>query len=404
MVVKGEEIGNEYGDGVAWIRGPVIGKGSFGCVYLASLRNPRSKYSCFPSVMAVKSAEVSASGSIQKEREVLSNVKGCNDIIRCFGEETTVGEGGAMVFNLLLEYGSGGTLAQRIRNSGGKGLPEFETKVFVKCLLRGLNHIHSIGYVHCDLKPENILLVPDARGRGLRAKIGDFGLAKRAEQSKKRKMEPYWRGTPMYLPPEAVTENLQEAPSDVWALGCIVLEMLTGKPPWSEDAELTGDDLIRKIGEGRESPRIPNGISKEAKDFLKGCFVRKSMYRLTADMLLLHPFLEDLGDDDAYVPQYGQVEDLDELESILLVCGSESESESEDDWDDASFSYWSEDDQDYAEDEEEEEVTSQEIEMNLKEEEIINGEGTRPMKKPRQVSSESSRQRYPVSFTIPAGV
>ncbi|KAH6794831.1 hypothetical protein C2S52_005308 [Perilla frutescens var. hirtella] len=426
-IVVGERVqetgANEYGDGVAWIRGSMIGKGSFGCVYSATLRNPRSKYSYFPSVMAVKSAEVSASGSIQKEREVLSNVKGCNDIIRCFGEETTMGETGVMVFNLLLEYGSGGTLAERIKNSGGGGLPEFEAKVFARCLLRGLNHIHKVGYVHCDLKPDNILLVPDSRERrgGLRAKIGDFGLAKREKQSKKRKLlEPYWRGTPMYLSPEAVLENVQEAPSDVWALGCIVLEMLTGKPPWSEESkELSGEELLRKIGEGRESPRIPNGISKEAKDFLKGCFVRKSMYRLTADMLLHHPFVEGLGEDDDGEEHGELVEDLNEIEfeSILLVCGSESDSELslfEDEWDvvseDDSFDYWSEDDQDYAEDELitssvsegiEEEIKVVEAASSLDDDAGLN----RPNKKSRQISSSPERrEHYPVSFTIPAAV
>lgn len=411
---------NEYGDGVAWFRGSMIGKGSFGCVYLATLKNPRSKYSYYPSMMAVKSAEVSVSGSIQKEREVLSNVKGCPDIIRCFGEETTMGDNGAMVYNLLLEYGSGGTLADRIKKSGGNGLPEFEAKVFSRCILRGLNHIHGIGYVHCDLKPDNILLVPDARNKGFtefRAKIGDFGLTKRAKQSKKRKLEPYWRGTPMYLSPEAVVDNVQESPCDIWAFGCIVLEMLTGKPPWDENKEFSAEELFRKIGEGRESPKIPNGISKEAREFLKGCFVRKSMYRLTAEMLLLHPFLEGMDNDDA-VEEHEEVEDLNEIESILLVSESDSEISCglfADEWgvasEDDSFYYWSEEDPDYVEDE----ITS-----NISEEREFKEEDTKAVmgsssidagfnqsnKKSKQISpqvSSESRQRYPVSFTIPAG-
>lgn len=403
---------NEYGDGVSWIRGSMIGKGSFGCVYLATSRNPRSRYSYFPSVMAVKSAEVSASGSIQKEREVLSNVKGCSDIIRCFGEETTMGGNGSMVFNLLLEYGSGGTLAERVKNLGGKGLPEIEAKVFARCLLRGLNHIHGVGYVHCDLKPDNILLVPDARGLGLRAKIGDFGLAKRAKQSKKRKVEvPYWRGTPMYLSPEAVIDNVQEAPSDVWALGCIVLEMLTGKPPWSEYNELSGEELLRKIGEGRESPRIPNGISKEAKDFLKGCFVRKSVYRLTADMLLHHLFVEGV-DEDGGVEEHGEVEDLNheiQIESILLVCENESDGDGDgddglfdDEWDGSdSFTSWSEEDQEYGDDE----ITSSiSQEVEFKADEIGGGAPSSSLDAALSRPNKKSRQHYPVSFTIPAAV
>ncbi|KAL3835460.1 hypothetical protein ACJIZ3_010196 [Penstemon smallii] len=382
---------NEYGDGVVWFRGSLLGKGGFGCVYLATLKNPTSKYSYFPSLMAVKSAEVSASGSIQKEREVLSNVKGCPDIIKCFGEETTIGENGIMVYNLLLEYGSGGTLADKIKKSGGKGLPELEARVYTRSILRGLNHIHEIGYVHCDLKPENILLLPNGRkgggGTEFRAKIGDFGLAKREKQSKKRKLDPYWRGTPMYLSPEAVRDNVQEAPCDIWALGCVVLEMLTGKPPWESKSE----DILKKIREGNELPKVPNEISKEARDFLKGCFVKKSMFRLTAEMLLHHPFVEGLND-DVEVEEFEEVEDLNDIESILLVSES-----GDDEFGRGSFSYWSEEDGDCVEDE----IESSFDEVGGLEVDEIDqsNEGSISL----QVSPKT-RQHCPVSFTIHAGV
>ncbi|KAK6147857.1 hypothetical protein DH2020_018769 [Rehmannia glutinosa] len=290
MAGKEKKGVNEYGDGFSWIRGPMLGKGAFGRVYLATLKNRISKYSCLPPVMAVKSAEVSVSSTLQKEMEIMRNLNMCPYVINCFGEETTMGENGVMTYNLLLEYGSGGTLADRIKKSG---LPELEVRAHTRSILRGLNHVHGIGYVHCDLKPHNILLVPNS-GRGgkteFRAKIGDFGLAKRVKQSRKRKLEePYWRGTHMYLSPEAVIDSVQEAPSDVWAVGCIVLEMLTGKPAW--DGEKAGD-ILAKIGAANELPKIPNDISKEARDFLKRCFVRKSMYRFTCEMLLNHPFVE----------------------------------------------------------------------------------------------------------------
>ncbi|KAL3617698.1 hypothetical protein CASFOL_038019 [Castilleja foliolosa] len=378
---------NEYGDGVSWLRGPIIGKGAFGCVYLATLKNPKSKYSFFPSSMAVKSAEVSISGSIQKEREILGNVKGCPDIIKCFGEETTVGVNGAMVYNLLLEYGSGGTLAGLIKKSNG--LPEFEVKVIARSILRGLRHIHGIGYVHCDLKPDNILIVNDAKKNGFRAKIGDFGLAKRAKQGKKRNLEKaYWRGTPMYLSPEAVIESEQESPSDMWALGCIVLEMLTGKPPW---VDKRNEEILARIGPGREVPRLPSGLSEEAKGFLKGCFVRTVKFRLTAEMLLSHPFVVGLNDDDEEEESEEEVEDLSETESILLV------SESDEEFAFDSCGYWSEDDV---------ENTGNEIEYSVSDEnEDVSGsrveiECGRPTKKVRKVLPESG---FPVSFTMQAG-
>ncbi|KAJ8560643.1 hypothetical protein K7X08_022503 [Anisodus acutangulus] len=363
MEVKGnmelKSTVNEYGDGVSWYRGKMLGKGSYGYVYLANLKNPKSKNRYLPSVMAVKSAEVSVSGTIQKEREVLNNIKGCPYVIRCFGDETTTGVNGIMAYNLLLEYGSGGTLAERIKKLGNRGLPEFEVRCYTRSMLRGLNYIHAIGYVHCDMKPDNILLVPNTRNLSteFRAKIGDLGLAKRENQSKKRRLEPYWRGTPMYLSPEAVADNVQEFPADIWALGCIVLEMLTGIPLWNRNEDVDSKDVLRKIGEGHELPKIPGDLSKEARDFLKGCFVRNPRYRMTAEMLLIHSFVEGLCDDDGVEEELEEVEDILEVDSMQLVTETDDEySCSEEDWsciseEDDSLDYWSEDDTEIMEDE-----------------------------------------------------
>ena len=283
----------------------------------------------------MKSAEISVSGSIQKEREALSNIGRCPNVIRCFGDEITTGENGEMVYNLLLEFGSGGTLADLIKKSGGSGLSESDVRYYARSILRRINYIHELGYVHCDLKPKNILLVPKKNdvGAKFKVKIGDFGLAKRANQNKNRKLDPYMRGTPMYLSPEVVTDCNQEPPSDIWALGCIVLEMVTGKPPWFEKEDMDAEALLRMIGEGYESPKIPDEISREGREFLKGCFSRKSMFRFTAEMLLNHSFLEGLVDDgvDDDEDNNDEVEEgdeilvSDEVDSQLMLFVSDDE-------------------------------------------------------------------------------
>ncbi|KAI3766151.1 hypothetical protein L2E82_16202 [Cichorium intybus] len=309
---------SKYGDGMAWFRGCLIGKGCFGSVYLANLKKPKSRYSSYPPIMAVKSAEVSVSSSIQKEREVLNNLRGCRNVIRCFGEEITTGENGQMVYNLLLEYGSGGTLADLIKKSGRNGLPESVVKRHTRSILRGLRHIHNNGYVHCDLKPENILLVGSSSDGRFTAKIGDLGLAKRAKQSKKSQVVRYQRGTPMYFSPELQTDGVQEAPSDIWAFGCIVLEMFTGKPPWNSTLENKNNDL----------PSIPNTISREGRSFLKGCFSMRAMFRWTAEMLLAHPFLEGIGDDeenDHNVDELGEVLDINAISSSVMSQNDDDE-------------------------------------------------------------------------------
>ncbi|PWA17123.1 protein kinase-like domain-containing protein [Artemisia annua] len=111
---------NIYGHGASWFRGSIIGKGSYGSVFVANL-NTESGYTSYPSIMAVKSAEVSVSGSLKKEKEVMDDIRGSPYVIKCYGDEITKGENNKMAYNLLLEYASGGTLADLIKKSHGKG-------------------------------------------------------------------------------------------------------------------------------------------------------------------------------------------------------------------------------------------------------------------------------------------
>ena len=118
-------------------------------------------------------------------------------------------------------------------------------------------------------------------------KIADFGLAKKVGQKLDR-IEV--RGTPLFMAPESVNENEYDSPCDIWALGCAVLEMITGKPAWNCKADANIAALLIKIGVSDELPEIPQDLSKEGKDFLSKCFVKDPTRRWTADMLLDHPY------------------------------------------------------------------------------------------------------------------
>ncbi|KAF2311901.1 hypothetical protein GH714_027250 [Hevea brasiliensis] len=98
---------------------------------------------------------------------------------------------------------------------------------YTRSILQGIAYIHSHGYVHCDLKPENVLLMSSENAEFV-PKIGDFGLAKKIEKSKKRKLFSCLGGTTSYMAPKTVVDHIQVPPSDIWALGCIVFEMFTG--------------------------------------------------------------------------------------------------------------------------------------------------------------------------------
>ncbi|KAL6993760.1 hypothetical protein U1Q18_011876, partial [Sarracenia purpurea var. burkii] len=281
-----------------WVRGGLVGHGSFGTVSLAIPRCRNQNQSLqTPPLMAVKSCGLSESALILNEKSILEELGDCPQIIRCFGADFTF-ENGEELCNLLLEYASGGALSEKLKNSSNRRLPESEVQRYTKSILEGLHCIHKNGYVHCDIKPQNILLCSSKDGDDV-AKIADFGLAKKAGL-KREKSGVELRGTPLFMAPETVTTGEQEAAGDVWALGCLVAEMVTGAPAWRcrPGAEIWG--LLIRIGVGDEVPEIPENLSEEGKDFLGKCFVKDPEKRWTAKMLLDHPFVVERGYDRTY--------------------------------------------------------------------------------------------------------
>ncbi|CAA0835983.1 mitogen-activated protein kinase kinase kinase 21 [Striga hermonthica] len=272
-----------------WIRGETLGKGGFGFVSKATTHHHPSAgahhHHHLPSLIAVKSSTLSESASLVKEKQLLDKFQGCPSILPCFGDDIT-SENGQKLYNILLEYASGGCLADRIIPA--KGLPE---KVVGRCansILAALVHIHRLGYVHCDVKPHNVLLVGGGNNNYENAKLADFGSCKRRNEQ-----QTDFVGTVIYAAPESIARQEYLPESDVWALGCSVLHMLTGKPPWVFDKRAEAKDVLFKIGCSDQIPVIPpsNKISKEAKDFLNKCLVKDPSARWKAEMLLNHPFL-----------------------------------------------------------------------------------------------------------------
>ncbi|KAF5200191.1 Mitogen-activated protein kinase kinase kinase [Thalictrum thalictroides] len=263
-----------------WTRGEIIGKGSFSTINLAT---PRKNSSENVSIMAVKSSALAHSSMLQREEDILSELSDSPRILRCIGHDTTF-ENGEEVYNVFLELASRGNLAELVKSFGGK-MNETLVRHYTKSVLQGLCYVHEKDYVHCDIKLQNILVCSYED-----IKIGDFGLAKKVGEKKGSGLF----GTPLYMSPEAILRNEIETPSDIWALGCVVVEMITGKPAWrcGVDADVSG--LLFRIGFSDELPEIPQDISSEGKDFIKRCLVRDPTKRWTAEMLLNHPFVTDV--------------------------------------------------------------------------------------------------------------
>nr|GMC52524.1 mitogen-activated protein kinase kinase kinase 2-like [Ipomoea batatas] len=256
----------------------LLGGGAHGIVFLAQYYT--SPPFSVPVKIAVKSSKDEFSDSIWEEGQILRKFQGCPYIIQCVGDDTSV-EHGNIVYNLLLEYAPGGTL-QRFINSLEGSISEYEVSFYAYQLLKGIQEVHSLGFVHCDLKPNNVLLFPCECGCGLnQLKIGDFQLSKVSG-------EEGHQGALLYTSPESLFCGMHEAPKDIWAIGCMVAEMMAGKSPWrfssSCNNKLALDMAFNQL-------QIPTGISDCAKDFLMRCFEKNPNIRWTADKLLNHPFI-----------------------------------------------------------------------------------------------------------------
>ncbi|XP_020231789.1 mitogen-activated protein kinase kinase kinase 17-like [Cajanus cajan] len=270
-----------------WKKIRVLGEGSYGTVSLASTILPEGVQGV---LIAVKSSKPHGVKSLQKEEAILELFYGCKEIVQCIWGLPTM-ENGRYIYNLLMEYAPLGSLGNLIKKR--KSLLESEVQVYTRMLLKGLSIIHQYGVVHCDLKPDNVLLFPNHEHGGYQLKISDFGLSKTKDEvfdADSWKIK--FRGTPYYMSPESVMGQI-EAPLDIWSLGCMVIEMLTGLPAWHHVP--TTRDLMFKLAFLKEAPPLPSNLSPLCGDFLNKCFVKDPNQRWTANMLLNHPFVSITG-------------------------------------------------------------------------------------------------------------
>ncbi|XP_010264778.1 PREDICTED: mitogen-activated protein kinase kinase kinase 2-like [Nelumbo nucifera] len=266
-----------------WIRGNCIGKGSFGTVSLAESDGR---------LFAVKS--VNPNSSIPFQHESLENeiriLKSLSSpyVVEYLGDDITHETATTSYRNLHMEYLPGGTIADLATQFGGKGLEERIVRSYTWCIVFALSYVHSRGIVHCDVKGRNVL-VDSALGV---AKLADFGSAKRvsigdANSEDEGLILP--RGSPLWMAPEVIRRERQGPEADVWSLGCTIIEMITGKPAWTDcgDAAAT----MFRICFSDELPEAPAQLSELGRDFLSKCLKREPSERWSCEQLLRHPFV-----------------------------------------------------------------------------------------------------------------
>ncbi|ORX47162.1 Pkinase-domain-containing protein [Hesseltinella vesiculosa] len=251
--------------------GREIGRGNFGYVYLA--REKASGYIVALKVM-YKSEILKDHNErqIRREVEIQSSLKHEN-ILRLYGyfhDETR--------FILILEYAPGGELYQQLQKQ--KRFMESVASKYARQLTHALIYLHSKRVIHRDIKPENLMI-----GLNDDLKIGDFGWSVKTDTFDTRRST--FCGTLDYLPPEMIQGLNHDTKADVWALGVLLFEMLTGKPPFEDSRD--EEEVCQRIKEA--DIKYPPNLSRQARDLLEQLLQKRAVDRISLQEVLKHPFI-----------------------------------------------------------------------------------------------------------------
>uniref|UniRef100_A0A803TRW3 Mitogen-activated protein kinase kinase kinase 4 n=1 Tax=Anolis carolinensis TaxID=28377 RepID=A0A803TRW3_ANOCA len=266
-----------------WQRGNKIGEGQYGKVYTCISVDTGE-------LMAMKEIRFQPNDhkTIKETADELKIFEGIKhpNLVRYFGVELHREE-----MYIFMEYCDEGTLEEVSR----LGLQEHVIRLYTKQITTAINVLHEHGIVHRDIKGANIFLTSS----GL-IKLGDFGCSVKLKNNTQTMPGEVnsTLGTAAYMAPEVITRAKGEGhgrAADIWSLGCVVIEMVTGKRPWHEFEH--NFQIMYRVGMGHKPP-IPERISPEGKDFLSHCLESDPKMRWTASQLLDHPFVKVCTDEE----------------------------------------------------------------------------------------------------------
>ena len=267
---------------------------------------------------------------LEREAEILRGLHHAN-VIRFVDAERDA-DGSMCVVTEFVDAAHGGSIAASLRRSGPFG--ENLIRSYSRQILAALAYIHARGIVHRDVKGANVLIAADGV-----VKLADFGSATALERrggdgnsefdesatlasSRAFLLRRSVRGTPHWMAPEVIRESGHGRSADIWSVGCVVLEMATGKPPWSdadanattrtEEGERMANEnqkqkqppppprdaravhpaiaMFRAASDRGFAPPMPERLSEEARDFVGLCLRREPRDRPGAEEALRHPF------------------------------------------------------------------------------------------------------------------
>lgn len=264
---------------VRWKLGDQIGEGTYGDVY-------QGLNTATGELLAIKRIRLDAVQPEQVEKRVqklkmevgLLKMLTHQNVVRYLG--TDVCDSGDYV-DILMEYVAGGSIKMLIQKY--LGLDEAVIRSYSKQILKGLTYLHENRIVHRDLKGANILLTPEGV-----IKLTDFGSAGQLggnEDSICKSM----KGSPYWMAPEVVKQEGHTTKADIWSFGCVLIEMKSGAPPWSDQSKDT-KGVLKLISAPNSRPTLPADCSPDLHALIASCLMRDPALRPEASALLAHEF------------------------------------------------------------------------------------------------------------------
>ncbi|KAJ2226104.1 Protein kinase of the Mitotic Exit Network, partial [Coemansia sp. RSA 485] len=245
----------------------IIGKGAAGSVY----RGINLRTGGVVAIKQIRKEGFSSYDEIESARKEIDMLRDLNhpNIVKYIGYEQTDDE-----LDIILEYCEGGSLQNILRKFNK--FPENLVGVYVAQILDGLSYLHSNAILHRDIKPGNILLLKEGV-----VKLADFGVARVQNGMDTVVGSPYW------IAPEVLQLKGATTASDIWSLGCTIVQMVDGKAPYQDLQPMAA---MFRIGQD-EHPPFPHNISVLLRDFLSKCLVHVPSARATADELRNHEWI-----------------------------------------------------------------------------------------------------------------
>ena len=281
---------------IKWKKVKELGRGAFGVVIWGiDTRTGQS--------IAIKQIRLKSKHDEAKVQEVAREVRTLKKLSHPNIVELYEVDHDGYKLNIIMEYVPSNSIDWVIKKIGK--LDEHYMARVTAQVLEALRYCHGLGIIHRDIKGKNILV--DNFGN---VKLADFGSALLQTDTKMQKENTEY--TPLWAAPEMVKgEGKYSTKVDVWSLGCTIVEMASGKEPWSECNFANPFMALFSIGKSDKIPKIPDEMSEQGHDFVLKCLTRDPEQRWSAEQLQEHPWVRNaLDQEDTDDEEEGDDEDI----------------------------------------------------------------------------------------------